>query len=70
MAAVAVGTRMSEGVEWVVHIVGPNMSPQRPECLEGDRHAALACRATALWFDLVPGEELLQPAEADLGVSI
>lgn len=28
--------RRNEGIEWVIHVHGPNMHPHRPNCLEGD----------------------------------
>jgi hypothetical protein len=28
--------RIKEGVHYVIHVLGPNMNPQRPDCLYGD----------------------------------
>ena len=28
--------RKKEGVQYVIHVVGPNMNPERPDCLKGD----------------------------------
>lgn len=28
--------RKNEGVQYIIHVVGPNMNPQRPNCLFGD----------------------------------